>query len=324
MSHLITSQALDQDGANLTVGGNLAMSSASTIGIATSLITFNSSAGFIQLGDSSVGGLTFLSANGSGGAVGVIADSNNNEVLEINGGISSPITHFRMTNATGTAAANGPVLSAVSTNSDVNILCQPKGDGAFDIQAQGGASDNLLGLGISGGSSNQYQSRITAPGPSAGTPLGQSQALMLPGANYTSSDVGKVLKISAFTAATTSAPDTLSLELATEAGAGDLTFATNTSTGGAVSVTASDANKSINFTGTRASTITVTLATFAGFTAGNVVELADALGQNATQNLIVNTASVSETINGSTSITLDSNFQVLRFRIINSSKAVII
>lgn len=300
MSQLLTREAIEQAGTQITKKGNTVVPAASTLGLASGsngvVITFDSSNSAIAIGDTSNNAFLMLFTDSGDTA---IIDSSANKLLAFTA-VGSAVNYISLVNA---AASSAPKFSAIGTDTNIDIELAPKGSGTLTLK---GASIPSAGIDFTSGSSgsNSYVLR----GPQDGSQSASTASITLPVFN-TAPTTGHVLKVSSGTSGTA-----VATEWAAESGGG-LTY--NAVTSGTTQ-TAAAGNLYALTDSSRSGAFTVTLPS-SGVSAGDEIQVVDAAGISGTSSTKI-TFTSSQNINGSSAdFDLQADFGNVKFLVVSIS-----
>lgn len=279
MSQLLTREAIEQAGTQITHKGNTVVPGSGTIGVSGGtngcLITFDQSNGQIAIGDNSNNAYLQLFTTSGDTA---IRDSASLNLLSFTAA-SSAVNNLRITNA---ATGDGPELAVIGSDSNASLEVIPKGTGTLHLKnSSTGAS---TGIDFSAGSSGTGS--YILKGPQTGAQSSSTASIELP--TFSSVTVGHVLKVSSSSSGT-------SVVTEWAADSGGLTY--NAITSGTSQTAAADQIYAL-LDASRSGVFTLTLPS--SMTAGSIVQIVDGAGIAGTSSTKV-TITSSQNINGSSS-----------------------
>ena len=289
MSQLLTREAIEQAGANITHKGNTVVPAASTLGVASGtngcLITFDQTNGQISIGDASNNSyLQMLTASGDT----AIRDSSNVNLLSFTAA-GTAVNHLRMSNA---ATGSGPEIAALGTDSNIDIELIPKADG--HVKLLNSSSGAATGLAYGAGSTGSQDYVLKGPQDPAQS---NDASITLPTiATGSEPSDGDVLQVKSGGGSVNPV-----LEFAAPSGGG-LTF--NAVTSGLSQTAAASQAYYLTDTG-RAGVFTLTLPS--SFSAGQQCQIVDAVGLAGTSSTKI-TISSTQNINGGTSFDIVADY----------------
>ena len=296
MSHLLTAAAIDQNGANLNILGDLQMANANFIGVAATgcMITFDSSGGAVQIGDPTSGGassiLEFASSTSS-----KIVDANQASLIVFSPATSNASGNIKLTpGTTSGGTVTNTIIEIEESGLNGSLELKPKGSGLVRLQSTAASTglqfsthtDGTKGYTIQGPqSTHNNDASVTFPD-------------IISGSEPTAGQVMKVASVSG---------QDVSLEFAADAGA--LTYNdVSTSTFNSATIAAGN----IYAINDISSSITKALPSGSN---GAKIKFIDANGGLSASNTLTLTPQTGEKVNGdATSVILDGAYQALELQ----------